>query len=116
LFFVFFSEPVIRLFTNEPAVVALGTICLRILSYGNVFYAFAMVILQSFNGAGDTLTPTVLHFFGYWMLQIPLAYWLAIHTALQARGVFFAVLIADGAIAVAGIVLFRRGRWKNQQI
>ncbi len=73
VFFVLFAEPVIRLFTHDPAVVPLGVSCLRIVSYGNIGYAYAMVMLQAFNGAGDTVTPTIVNFFGFWLLEIPLA-------------------------------------------
>src|SRR2546421_477186 len=78
IFFVVFAEPVIRLFTNDALVVPLAVTCLRILSYGNIAYAYGMVMLQAFNGAGDTVTPTIVNFFGFWLLEIPLAYFLAI--------------------------------------
>jgi putative MATE family efflux protein len=116
VFFIFFAEPVIRLFTNDPAVVPLAVSCLRILSYGNIGYAYGMVMLQAFNGAGDTVTPTIVNFFGFWLLEIPLAWFLAITFRLQSNGVFWSIVIAEAAIAVAGIVLFKQGRWKRQQI
>jgi putative MATE family efflux protein len=114
--FVFFAEPVIRLFTNDPAVVPLAVAALRIISYGNIGYAYGMVMLQAFNGAGDTVTPTIVNFFGFWMLEIPLAYALAVPLKMQANGAYFAIVIAECTIAAAGILLFRRGRWKRQQI
>jgi putative MATE family efflux protein len=114
--FIIFAEPIIRLFTNDPAVVPLGTSCLRILSYGNIGYSYGMVMLQAFNGAGDTVTPTIVHLFGFWFLEIPLAYWLAIHAGWGTSGVFYAIVIAEAAIAAAGILLFRRGKWKQQKI
>jgi len=114
--FLIFATPVVRLFTNDPAVVPLAATCLRILSYGNIGYAYGMVMLQAFNGAGDTVTPTFVHFFGFWMLEIPLAYFLAIPAHLGANGVYISIVVAEAAIAIAGILLFRRGRWKGQQI
>ncbi len=116
VFFVLFSEPVIRLFTHDPAVVPLGAACLRILSYGNVCYAYAMVMLQAFNGAGDTVTPTIVNLFCYWFWEIPLAYALAIPAGLRSRGVFLSILIAEATIAAVSMVLFRRGRWKKTVI
>jgi len=116
VFFVLFAEPVIRLFTNDPAVVPLAVSCLRIISYGNIGYAYGMVMLQAFNGAGDTVTPTIVNFFGFWLLEIPLAYALAVPLHFQANGAYFAIVIAECSIAAAGILLFRRGRWKRQQI
>jgi putative MATE family efflux protein len=114
--FVLFAEPIIHLFTHDPAVVPLGVACLKIISYGNIGYAYGMVMLQAFNGAGDTLTPTIVNLFGFWFLEIPLAYWLALRMGLRSNGVFVAIVVAEAAIAAAGIVLFRRGKWKKQQI
>ena len=111
-----FAEPVIRLFTHDPAVVPLGASCLRIVSYGNIGYAYAMVMLQAFNGAGDTVTPTIVNFFGFWLLEIPLACWLAIPLKLRSHGAFYAIVIAEASIALASAILFRRGRWKSQRI
>jgi putative MATE family efflux protein len=114
--FLLFATPIVRVFTNDPAVVPLAATCLRILSYGNIAYAYGMVMLQAFNGAGDTVTPTIVHFFGFWILEIPLAYFLAIPSHLGANGVYISIVVAEAAIAAAGILLFRRGRWKGQQI
>ncbi len=114
--FIIFAEPIIRLFTHDPVVVRLGTSCLRILSYGNIGYSYGMVMLQAFNGAGDTVTPTIVNLFGFWFLEIPLAYWLAIRAGWGTSGVFYAIVIAEAAIAAAGILLFRRGQWKQQKI
>ena len=116
VFFILFAEPIVRLFTHDPAVVPLGTSCLRILSYGNVGYAYGMVMLQAFNGAGDTVTPTIVNLFGFWVLEIPLAWWLALRAGFASNGVFFSIVIAEAAIAGAGVLLFRRGRWKLQKI
>ena len=116
LFFIFFAEPVIRLFTSDTAVVPLAVSCLRIISYGNIGYAYGMVMLQAFNGAGDTVTPTIVNFFGFWLLELPLAYALAVPLHFQANGAYFAIVIAEAAIAAAGVLLFRGGRWKRQQI
>jgi len=116
VFFVLFAESVVRLFTHDPTVVPLGATCLRIVSYGNIGYAYGMVMLQAFNGAGDTVTPTIVNFFGFWMLEIPLAYWLAIPLRMQSSGVFWAIVVAEGAIAGASAILFKQGRWKKKMI
>ena len=116
VFFVIFAEPIARLFTQDPAVVPLAATCLRIVSYGNIGYAYGMVMLQAFNGAGDTVTPTIVNFFGFWLLEIPLAYWLAIPMRLHSNGVYIAIVIAECSIAAASAVLFKRGKWKRQKI
>jgi putative MATE family efflux protein len=116
LIFVMFANPIVRIFTNDPNVVPLAASTLRILSYGNIGYAYGMVMLQAFNGAGDTITPTAVNFFGFWLFEIPLAYWLALPERLHSAGVFWSIVVAEAFIAAASIILFRRGKWKRQQI
>jgi len=116
VFFVLYATPAVRLFTHDPAVLTLGAACLRIVSYGNIGYAYGMVMLQDYNGAGDTVTPTIVNFFGFWLLEIPLAYSLAILLRMESNGVFWAIVIAEGSIAAASAFLFRQGRWKEQKI
>jgi putative MATE family efflux protein len=114
--FIAFAERIIGIFTNDPAVLPLGVACLRFVSYGYVFYAYGMVMVQAFNGAGDTLTPTFINFFCYWLFQIPLAYTLAIKIGMGANGVFLAIAISESTLAVVSMVFFRRGKWKKQKI
>ncbi len=111
--FTLFAQPIVSLFTNDPAVLPLAASCLRIVSYGNIGYAYGMVMLQAFNGAGDTVTPTILNLFAFWLFEIPLAYWLAIRLGWHSSGVYYAIVIAEGLLAVASILIFRRGRWKQ---
>lgn len=114
--FIVFARPILLIITNEEPVLAYGIDCLRYVSYGYVFYAWGMVMVQAFNGAGDTRTPTLINLACYWMWQIPLAYVLCYYTDLGARGAFLAITIAESTLAVAGILAFRRGRWKNQKV
>jgi putative MATE family efflux protein len=116
VFFIVFATPVVKLFVDDPAVVKIAATALRTLSCGNLGYAYGMVMLQAFNGAGDTITPTIVNFFGFWVLELPLAWWLAVHTRLQSEGAFLSIVIAECSIAAASMVLFRRGRWARQQI
>lgn len=116
IFFFVFATPAVRLFINDPTVVPIAARALRILSCGNVGYAYAMVMLQAFNGAGDTITPTIVNFFGFWVLELPLAWWLAVRDGMNSQGALLAIVVAECSIAVASIILFRRGRWKAQRI
>jgi putative MATE family efflux protein len=116
VFFISFAEPIVRLFTEDPAVIPLGAACLRIVSYGNLGYAYFMVMMQAFNGAGDTMTPTIVSFFGFWLFEIPLAYGLAIPLRMRSNGAFFAIAIAESTMALASAILFKQGRWKKQKI
>ncbi|HST22305.1 MAG TPA: MATE family efflux transporter [Blastocatellia bacterium] len=114
--FTVFAEPIVHIFTQEEAALRFGTDALRFISFGYVFYAYGMVMVAAFNGAGDTTTPTLINLFCYWLFQIPLAYTLAFHTRLGARGIFLAITIAETTIAVVGMLAFRRGRWKTRKI
>ena len=114
--FIVFAGPVIRLFTHDPEVIAMGTDCLRFVSYGYPFWAFGMVVVQAFNGAGDTTTPTIVNLFCYWLWEIPLAYALALWAGMGPRGVFLAITAAYSAQALVSAALFRRGRWQTKTV
>jgi putative MATE family efflux protein len=103
-------------FTDDPAVLEHGVRYLRIVSLGFPFYAFGMVLSQSFNGAGDTRTPTLINLGVFWILQIPLAWLLSHHAGLGPSGVFVTLGVCFSIFAVVGVVLFRRGRWKLTRI
>jgi Na+-driven multidrug efflux pump len=116
LVFWFFAESLIGSFISDAEVIAIGVEVLRILSVAQVTAAYSMVIAQAFNGAGDTDTPTVINVVVYWLWQLPLAYTLARPLGFGAPGVFTAVVVAGVTWAVTGVVVFRRGRWKQQRI
>ena len=114
--FVLFPAFFIRLFIDDPAVIKTGAVCLRIISYGYLAYAFGMVMTQAFNGAGDTVTPTWINLFCFWFLEIPLAWSLAVYFGVGEKGIYFAIVIAETMLAVVGTLLFRRGRWKTREV
>ena len=116
VFFLVFAAPVVRLFVSDPRVVPIAAAALRTFSCGNIGYAYGMVMLQAFNGAGDTVTPTIGHFFGFWVLELPLAWCVAVPLHLHSEGVFLSIVIAECSIAMASMILFRRGKWARQQI
>ncbi|RAJ01682.1 putative MATE family efflux protein [Chitinophaga skermanii] len=109
---VAFAHPIIHFFVSDPNVVENAVTCLRVVSAGLLFYAFGMSMMQAFNGAGDTRTPMIINIFGFWLLQIPLAYALANWLALGPLGVYLAIGIAETLIAVAAFIVFKRGKWK----
>lgn len=116
LLFVTFASQIVAPFIAEPESHAAATSALRIISYGYVFYAWGMVMLQAFNGAGDTATPTKLNFVIFWLFQLPLAWLLARTLGLGPIGVYWAIAIAYSLSAVVGVLLFRRGRWKDMEV
>jgi Na+-driven multidrug efflux pump len=116
LVFVIFAERLVGIFTTDPAVVPYGVDCLRFISYGYVFYGCGMVVVSSFNGAGDTFTPTLINVFCLWLVQLPLAYWLSMRAGMGARGVFLAITIAESLLSVVAVAAFRRGTWKERKV
>jgi putative MATE family efflux protein len=116
LVFILFAPQIIGIYKPAPEVAQYGIDCLRIVAYGFVFYAYGMVLGQSFNGAGDTWTPTILNLFVFWLWEIPLAYVLSVVFGMGPRGVFFAITIAFSTLAVASALLFRRGKWKAKVV
>lgn len=115
LFFVF-APDIVSLFTKDALVAGYAVRCLRYLSVGYVLYAWGMVIISAFNGAGDTRTPTIINIFAFLVFQIPLAWLLARVAGLGPTGVFWAVTVTESCIAIVGILLFRRGRWKAVKV
>ena len=116
IFFIAFPEFFIRLFIQDQAVVESGVACLRIVSIGFLFYGFGMVMVQSFNGAGDTITPTKINFVSFWLIEIPLAWLLAKVVGMEQEGVYWSIVIAETIMTVIAIWLFRKGKWKDKKV
>ncbi|CAM2068542.1 MATE family efflux transporter [Sulfidibacter corallicola] len=114
--FIIFAGPLLDFFEPTAAVRKHGTDCLTIISYANIMLALGLVVVQSFNGAGDTRTPTAVNLICYWVIQIPVAWLLAVGLDLGPQGVFIAVAIAESALAILGAYIFRIGRWKTREI
>ncbi len=113
--FIIFAAPLIGLFTTDPNVVPIAVSALRFISCGYIFYAWGMVTVQAFNGAGDTVTPTVLNVAFYWVLRMPLAWLLAFKLNGGINGVLISIPVADALVASTAVILFRRGTWKTQK-
>jgi putative MATE family efflux protein len=116
LILISFPNVFIKFFNQNKEVELIGIASLRIISYGFMFYAIGMVISQAFNGAGDTFTPTVLNFISFWIIEIPLAYFLSISGGFHERGVFWAIVIAESLLTIMGIIVFKRGKWKLRTV
>ena len=114
--FLFFPGPLVAIFSKETAVAATAVSCLSIFGLAYMSYAWGMVLMQAFNGAGDTITPTLINLFAFWFCQIPLAYLFGIHYGWGPRGAFTAVPIADVVFTIVALVFFRRGAWKLQKV
>jgi putative MATE family efflux protein len=109
------APQIVSLFSSEPDVIRYGTSCLRILGVGYPMYAVGMIIIQALNGAGDTTTPSVMNFICFWLLQIPLAYWLATAAGFGPNGVFVAIVVAESVLTAMGVLVFRKGKWRSSQ-
>ena len=96
--------------------IEVGTQALRTMGYGYIFYRIGMVMIQGLNGAGDTKTPTIIHFVCFWLFQIPLAYFLFRADMLDIKGIFWAIPIAETLIAIVVYLIFRQGKWKKVKV
>ena len=114
--FIFFSNPIIRFFSQDEAVIAYGARALQIIGTAYVFYGISMVMTQALNGAGDTRTPTIINFVCFWVIQIPLAYILAITLDLRSTGAFIAIPVTETLIALVAWYYFKKGKWKNVKV
>jgi len=112
LVFVLFPKSFVVLFTTDPLVVKYASECLQIVSFGFLSYGLGMVMVNAINGAGDTSTPTYINLFCYLLLEIPLAYFLAVVLGLHEQGVFYSILIAETVMTITAFIIFRRGKWK----
>lgn len=113
LLFFFFNEELVVIFTSDKAVIAIGAEWLQILSYSFFVYGWWMVSVQAFNGAGDTKTPTKINLVFFWLIQIPLSYFLAIHLGWEQSGVFWGVFVSETSVGIFTLWLFRKGKWKT---
>lgn len=116
VFYFFFNHELMRIFTTDEKVVAIGGEWLRILSYSFIVYGWWMVSVQAFNGAGDTRTPTYINIVFFWMIQIPLSYWLAIEQGWAHSGIFWGVFISETSVGLFTLWLFTKGKWKNIKV
>lgn len=114
--YLVFAPQIIILFNATPDVVKYGSLCLRVIAAGYIFYGYGMVVINAFNGAGDTQTPTYINFVCFWLLQLPFAYVMALTLDFGPAGVFWAITLAEILIAIIAIIWFKKGRWKTTQV
>ncbi len=113
LLFVGFSEYIISIFTSDVEILSKGSIALRIFGYGYIFYGIGMVMTQALNGAGETRIPTLINFFCFWLIQIPLAYLLTKYFSFGYSGAILSIPIAESLLAILAWIYFRQGKWKE---
>lgn len=116
LILIVFPEAFIRLFIDDTEVIRNGAISLRVISIGFVSYAMGMVLTQAFNGSGDTVTPTRINLFCFWLFEIPLAYLLAIVLDMKIYGISIAIVAAETALTLTAWYYFRKGQWKTVKV
>ncbi|NJB86126.1 putative MATE family efflux protein [Lewinella marina] len=114
--YYFLARPLVQGFTQDPVAIGYGVDALRIFAIGYVVFGLGLIPIQAFNGAGDTATPSLLNFICFWLIEIPLGYYLAINLGYEVSGVVWAVVLAECVLAAIAITLFRRGRWKTKVI
>lgn len=116
ILFLVWSKPIVSIFSPVEEVINTGSLCLRVFALGYVFYAFGMVLIQSFNGAGDTKTPTYINFVCFWMFQLPLAYFTALSLEWGPVGVMISIVLAEILLTLISAYYFRLGKWKTIKV
>jgi putative MATE family efflux protein len=116
LVFILIPNFFLSFFSEDELVIKAGAVGLRIISFGFIAYGLGMVLIQSFNGAGDTYTPTLMNFICFWMIELPVAYFLAIVLGLEEKGVFYSIIIAESILTILAFILFKRGKWKLKEV
>ena len=116
LILVLFPSPFIEFFIKDQLVIETGIKCLKIISIGFIAYGFGMVLVNAFNGAGDTMTPLKINVFAFWMVEIPLAYFMAVKWGMNETGVFVAIVVAESLMTITAWLIFRRGKWKLKEV
>jgi putative MATE family efflux protein len=116
LVYFFFNTELMKIFTDDIKVIEIGAEWLRILSFSFIVYGWWMVSVQAFNGAGDTRTPTYINIVFFWLIQIPLSYFLAVHLGWEHSGIFWGVFISETSVGLFTLWLFSRGKWKNVKV
>lgn len=114
--YFFHSETLVGIFTDEAGVIEIGGMWLKIVSYSYFVYAWWMVATQAFNGAGDTMTPTKINLVFFWLIQIPLSYFMSKILGLDVSGVFWAIFISETSVGLFTLWLFKKGKWKKFQV
>ena len=116
ILFLVRSKPIVSIFSPVEEVINTGSLCLRVFALGYVFYAFGIVLIQSFNGAGDTKTPTYINFVCFWMFQLPLAYFTALYLEWGPVGVMISIVLAEILLTLISAYYFRLGKWKTIKV
>ena len=111
-----FPEFLMQIFTDDPDVIVHGVTSLRIISLGFIFYGLGMVLVQGINGSGDTTTPTWINFFSFWIVELPLAYVLAIIFDMGVGGACIAIITGETLLTIMGLYVFRKGKWKLRKV
>lgn len=116
LLFLLLPHQLIGAFSLNPIVLKAGVECLQIMGLGMIFYGMGMVLVNSFNGAGDTFTPTWINVIAFWLIEIPLAYFLSFEFELRERGVFISIVVAESVMTLIAFFVFRKGKWKLREV
>ncbi len=114
--YLVFAPQILGFFSDENGVIRAGAQALQVIAAGYVFYAYGMVVIQAFNGSGDTKTPTWINFIAFWLFQIPFAYLVALYFEVGPLGVFLAVVLAEALLAIIGMIMFKKGKWKQVKV
>lgn len=116
LMVIFFPRPILILFNREPELLNVAVVWLQIQGLAFIFMGPSFVLQQSFNIAGDTMSPLVITLIGFWGFQIPLAWLLPRFTALGQFGIAWAIMLSMIVRVVLFIRYMRSDRWLRAKV
>ena len=116
IFYFFLARPLVQGFVDEAMAISYGISALQVFAIGYVFFGVGMIPVQALNGAGDTKTPMLMNFICFWLIEIPLGYWLGQELGYEVKGVVSAVVMAEIILSALALWFFTRGRWKETKV
>jgi multidrug resistance protein, MATE family len=114
--FLAFPDALIRLYVDDPEVLALGRPLLALAAAFQLFDAVQIVLGGALRGAGDTRWPFLVQTLLAWVLRLPLAWLFAVTLGAGVVGAWYAEFIFVLALTLALAWRIRSGAWKDIRI
>lgn len=114
--YLIFAPQIASWFINDPDVIETTATGLRVIVLGYVFFGVGMVMIQAFNGAGDTKTPMLINILVFILIEIPLAYLLSTLLEMNMMGIFITIAFCHSLHAMVALWFFRKGNWKKVKV
>lgn len=105
LVFMLGSRLLPAMYINDPAVINIASGLLLIAAFFQLFDGTQVVGLGILRGLGDVKVPTVITLLAYWVLGLPVGYWLGIKMGYGVEGIWWGLLL--GLLGASVLLFFR---------